>query len=67
MSGVDWVATVRITLRNFVDHDEPDAQALIRELIVDECGFAGLTDWPDDYEIVAIEPRASDDSAAVHE
>ena len=67
MSGSDWVVTVRVTLRNFVDHDEQEAAILVRELINDECGFAGLCDWPDDYEILAVEPVTASTSRAVQE
>jgi len=55
MSRADWFVTVRVLLRDFVDHAEPDAERLVRELLNDECGFCGCCDWPDDYEILKVE------------
>lgn len=57
--NADWIVTARIRLRDVVDQTAPDAQALVRELITDECGFAGLCDWPDDYEILSVVPADS--------
>ena len=64
MAGADWFVTVRVRLRGMCVHDDEDAAGTVRWVIDEECGFAGLTDWPDDYEILAIEPASETVSAA---
>ena len=56
MSGSDWIFTVRVRVKNLSDHSEPDAEDVARCVINEENGFAGLCDWPDDFEIVSVEP-----------
>jgi hypothetical protein len=56
MSNADWIFTVKIRVKGLCVHDEPDAETVARWVVDEECGFGGLTDWPDDYQIISVEP-----------
>lgn len=51
----DWIVTIRVRLRNCCEHDEPGAEAIVRNLIQEET-LMGVSDWPDDYEILDVKP-----------
>ena len=66
MAGADWLLTVRVRLREMCDHNEKDAADVVRWVLDEENGFCGLADWPQDFEVLAIEP-ASDSGDEAHE
>jgi hypothetical protein len=67
-----WVFTVKILVQNLMRHDEPaepDPATIAMELIKDENGFAGVCDFPDDYQIINLQPYSDaiwDPKAGLH-
>ena len=60
----DWELVVRVRLRNVMEHDEPEAERAVRELMEDEGGLMNvLAGWgdPDDFTLVSIRPADSAD------
>lgn len=49
-----WTAIYRVTIKNLVEHDEPDALAIAKYCIESE-GLFGVADM-DDFELVSLEP-----------
>lgn len=60
--GADWFVTIRVRLRNMVEHDHEDGTEIVRELINEE-SLGGFADWPDDYEVLSIEQATRADAA----
>ena len=52
----DWIVTVRVRIRNACDHDELEAEAIVRDLIDEGNGFGDMCDWPEDYVILNVKP-----------
>jgi hypothetical protein len=58
----DWELVVRVKLKNVMEHDEPEAERAVRELIADEGGlWQTLASWtdPEDFELVSIRPAVT--------
>lgn len=57
MRNDDWYATIRVRLPHMLEHDHPDGEAIVRDLLKEESliNFSDLN-YPDDYEILSIEP-----------
>lgn len=53
--GEDWVAVYRVTIKNLVEHDEPDALEIAKDCIASE-GIFGVADM-DDFELISLEPK----------
>lgn len=51
----DWVAVYRVTIKNLVEHNEPEAKAIAKDCIESE-GLFGVADM-DDFELISLDPK----------
>lgn len=51
-----WIAIYRVVLRNMCEHDEPDAENIVKDVLREE-GVFGCADL-DDMELVSLERLA---------
>lgn len=56
MGDSDWVFTYRVHIKNLMEHNEPDAEAIARRCVEEE-GLFGVADM-DDFELVSVEKEA---------
>lgn len=52
--SADWTAIYCVTIKNLVEHDEPDAVKIAKDCIESE-GLIGVADL-DDFELISLEP-----------
>lgn len=50
----DWEVVVKIRVNNLCFKGEPDPKQILIDVLNDDRGFGGITDWPEDYEIVSL-------------
>ena len=58
--GSTWVAIYRIKIPHLIDHNEPDAERLAKEILQEE-GVLGFTDM-EDWELLSLDPLVEEDS-----
>lgn len=52
----DWEVVVRIRVKNLCFHSEPNPVQILTDVLNEDKGFGGITDWPKDYSIVSLKP-----------